>query len=107
MPRKSQTPPPPRTVQSPKARAPERSAEDRRRLLILVAVAASGLVGLAAVIGLFALSSSGSTGDAASALEEAGCTLQEVRAEEAGNHVTTPPKRSEYNTWPPTSGRTT
>ena len=30
--------------------------------------------------------------------------MQDVKAEESGNHVTTPPKRSAYNTWPPTSG---
>jgi hypothetical protein len=67
-------------------------------------VAASGFVGLLAVIVLFAVSSAGGAGDARAALEDAGCTLQEVRAEESGNHVNTAPKRSEYNTWPPTNG---
>jgi hypothetical protein len=105
VPRKSRTPPPPvRKVQSPKARPTQRSPDDRRRLLILMAVAASGFVGLAVAGLLFAFGGGGGAGDARSALESAGCTLQDVKAEAAGNHVTTPPKRSAYNTWPPTSG---
>jgi hypothetical protein len=67
-------------------------------------VAASGFVGLGVVALLFAFSGGGGGGDARGALEAAGCTLQDVQAEEAGNHVTTAPKRSEYNTWPPTNG---
>jgi hypothetical protein len=104
VPKKSRTPPPPRRIQSPKARPTERSPEDRRRLLVILGVAASAVAVLAAVAVLVAISGGDGAGDARSALEDAGCTLQEVPAEEAGNHVTTPPKRSEYNTWPPTNG---
>jgi hypothetical protein len=109
VPKKRRTPPPPRPVQSPKARTSERSPEDRRRLLILVAVAASGFVGLGVVALLFAFSGGGGGGDARAALEDSGCTLQDVRVPppppgQQRYHVNTPPKRSQYNTWPPSNG---
>ena len=73
-------------------------------MLVLMGVAASGFVGLAAVVALFAFGGTSGAGDAKGALESADCTVQTVPAERSGNHVQEPPKRSEYNTWPPTNG---
>jgi hypothetical protein len=101
--KKSRTPPPPRRVQSPKPRPGERTAEDRKRLLVLLGIAGTGFLGLAAALALFAFGGS-DTGDATEAIEAAGGTLQVVQAEGIGNHVETAPKRSEYNTWPPSNG---
>ena len=76
---------------------------EQRAKYILYAVAALGIVGLVAAVALFVFSGGGSE-SAREQIESAGGTLREVEALEAATHVTTPPKRSEYNTWPPTSG---
>jgi len=69
---------------------------------VLYVVAALGLIGLAAVVAFFTFgSSSASNGNDFTA---AGGQITTVQAALAGQHVTTAPKRSAYNTWPPTSG---
>jgi hypothetical protein len=102
--RKPRTPPPPRRVQAPKQRARTETPDERRSRLILFGVAASGIVGLVVAIGLFVFFGGGSA-SAADALEAANCQLQEVQASASAQHVQNPPPRSEYNTWPPTSGK--
>lgn len=70
--------------------------------MILIALGASGFVGLAVVLALFLLG--GGSGSGAAAIREAGCTVSTYTASLAGNHVQTPPRRSTYNSFPPTSG---
>jgi hypothetical protein len=71
--------------------------------MILFAVAGSGIVGLAFAIALFVFF--GGSASAAEKLEAANCQLQEVQASASAQHVQNPPPRSDYNTWPPTSGK--
>jgi hypothetical protein len=69
---------------------------------VLYAVAALGLIGLAAVVAFFTFGNSGAS--SGNGFTAAGGRITTVQAALAGTHVTTPPKRSVYNTWPPTSG---
>ena len=104
MAKKSRTPTPPRRVQAPKQRKDGRSSDERTRWLTLLLVAGLGFVGLIVVGALFAFGGPGKAGNATNALQAAGCKLQIADAAASGQHVTSPPKRSVYNTWPPTSG---
>ena len=104
MAKKPRTPPPPRRVQAPQQRHHVATPDERRSRLILFAVAASGILGLVVAIGLFVFFGGGSA-SAADALEAADCRLQDVQASASAQHVQQPPPRSEYNTWPPTSGK--
>lgn len=89
-------------MQTPQRRAHVSQETERRTRRILLGVAALGFVGLAAAAGLFLFGGGGS--DARAAIRGAGCTLREVPAVRQTNHVEQMPKRSVYNTWPPTSG---
>lgn len=91
-------------MQAPTRRAPVSAPPEQRTKRILYVASALGFVGLAAVIALFALGGGGDAPSAAAAVRAAGCTIVEKPATDAGTHVETTPKRSEYNTWPPTSG---
>jgi hypothetical protein len=112
MAKKPRTPPPPRRVQAPKKREEHRSAEDRRKLLLLVAFAALGLVALAAVIAVLALTGGGSNGDSdaadvRAAITAAGCTYTEAQAKplaSGGVHVATIDTPVKWNTYPPAAG---
>ncbi len=99
--KKARTPQPPRRpVQAPKQRT-DQAAADRRKRMILYAVAASGLVGLAVAVGVLAFAGGGSS--SSGALEDAGCTVKTVPAQNA-RHIEKPLKNFKYNTFPPTSG---
>jgi len=103
--KKTRTPPPPRRVQAPTRRAPVSAETERRTKLVLYGLAALGFIGLAAAIALFTASGSGGEPKSvASVIRQAGCRIQEPQASAAGIHVTSPPPKSDYNTWPPTSG---
>jgi hypothetical protein len=102
--KKTRTPAPPRRVQAPKQRKDVRDGDEQKRWLTLILVAGLGFVGLIVVGALFAFGGPADAGNATEQLKAAGCTLQIADAERSGNHVTSPPKRSVYNTWPPTSG---
>jgi Protein of unknown function (DUF3105) len=65
-------------------------------------VAALGFVGLGVVVAVFLFSSSSTS--AAEAFQDVGGTVEIFPAARSGLHVTKPPKRSEYNSFPPTSG---
>jgi hypothetical protein len=116
MAKKSRTPPPPRRpVQAPKRRVDSRTADDRRRLLLLVAFAAAGLVALAVVIGLIALSggtnnaSSADSSDASvtAAMQKVGCTVTNVKPviwEKTKTHVPSLDTKVTWNTYPPAAG---
>jgi Protein of unknown function (DUF3105) len=99
--KKSRTPAPPRRVQAPKTRRDERDPAQRRRLLLLVTAAVLGLAVVAGAVTLIAMAASGPS--AATALREAGCTLETFPAQEA-RHITEPDPKFEYNSDPPTSG---
>jgi hypothetical protein len=96
---------------TPKASTPE---EDRRRLLILVAIAAAGLVALGGVVAFLAFgtgSSSGAGGDTpegiAQTMRDAGYTFERYPAlKNNSNHtdVPTPETKVKWNSNPPTSG---
>jgi Protein of unknown function (DUF3105) len=80
-----------------------RDAASRRRLLYILA--ATGLVGLAIVLGVVFLAGGGGDDDIRATMEAAGCELKAVPAQ-VGNHsaaetATSDPK---WNTDPPTSG---
>ena len=81
---------------------PVSEATERRTKHILYGVSALGFLGLAAVIFLF--TQGGDTPSAAAAVRAAGCSIVEPPASEAQDHTEVTPKRSVYNTWPPTSG---
>jgi hypothetical protein len=75
---------------------------------LLIAVGVAGLVVIAAAAGYFAFAgnSSSAAADAPKLLAAAGCNLQSVKSEKAGDHsVLTPTGTSKkWNTNPPTSG---
>src|SRR5215208_448708 len=113
MAKKPRTPPPPRGVQAPRRREEHRSPEDRRKLLLMLAFAALGLIALAAVVGVLALTGGGGNGgdvDAAavrSAMQEAGCTYTETPAKplaSGGVHTATIDTPVKWDTYPPAAG---
>jgi hypothetical protein len=112
MAKKSRTPPPPRRpVQAPRRRETRLSPEERRKKLLLVAFAGLGLVGLAVVIAVIALTggSDGKSGDesVAAAMRQAGCTFRSVAAEpykDDAIHVPTETTKVTWNTYPPAAG---
>ncbi len=105
MARKDRVPNPPKRPQAPQRRTTPsgpRDAGKQRRLIYILA--ATGLIGLAVVLGVFFLAGGGDD-DLASTMESAGCQLRTVPAQ-VGDHTaeldaTSDPK---WNTDPPTSG---
>ena len=105
MARKDRAPNPPKRPQAPQRRSTPsgpRDADRQRRLLYILA--ATGLVGLAIVLGVVFLAG-GNDEDLAATLQAGGCQLRTVPAQ-VGNHTaeqgaTSNPK---WNTDPPTSG---
>lgn len=105
--KKSRTPAPPRPVQAPRRRttAPAKTADAARQKLILYAIAGSGILALAVVIGLFLLTrGSGAANVAAAqkAMAAAGCTFKSY-PQQPRNHVPLNYK-FHYNSFPATSG---
>jgi hypothetical protein len=109
--KKSRTPPPPpRRSQGPRKRTDSRSPDaDRRNRLILYALAASGVLALAVVLGVLAFGGgSGSASDSvASAMTDADCTFKTYKEQPASPHYATDPpdKPFKFNSFPPSSGR--
>lgn len=106
MARKDRVPNPPKRPQAPQRRttpsAPRDSDRQRRLLYIL---AATGLVGIAIVLGVIFLAGGGGDDDLAATMQSAGCQLKTMPAA-VGDHsveldATSNPK---WNTDPPTSG---
>ncbi len=115
MAKKSRTPPPPRTVQAPKARGGERSRPSLggNSRVIVIAIAVVLVVVGVAVGGFLAFGKSSSTSGAkgtpsqlAAAMTAAGCTLHTYPSAGRG-HITTldPNPPIKYNSFPPTSGK--
>jgi Protein of unknown function (DUF3105) len=114
--RKARTPAPPRRpVQAPKVRTTPRTStpeEDRRRLLILVAIAASGLIALGAVVAFLAFGTSddggaGGSESFAQEMSDAGYTYKTYPAlKNNSNHTDVPSvdTKVKWNSNPPTSG---
>ena len=95
----------------PRVHAPKRGPVDpatKRQRLILYALAASGIVALAAVGVLIAATGSGGGGtDEArvrGAAEAAGCTFVSKPALPASHSITSPDGVAKWNTDPPTTG---
>jgi len=103
--KKARTPAPPRKVQAPRQRKDERSDSDRRKLWILVGIAALGLVGLAVAIPLVAASGGGGATDegVAAALAKGGCTYK-VYPSTSQAHVTSLDAKVKYNSFPASNG---
>ena len=107
--KKTRTPAPPRPIQAPQRRGGKKGrSTDNRSKWMLIAFAASGVLGLAAVAAIIALTSSsgGGTANAAnvpSALAAAGCTFKTVKAT-GREHVTNLDAKIKYNTSPPSNG---
>jgi hypothetical protein len=101
--KKAKTPAPPRKVQVPKQRRPQRDPiVDRKRLYVLLGVTALGAVGVA--VGLaFALTKSdgANQAEAVAALRAAGCT---VTFSPAGSRAHEGDRKIAYATYPPVSG---
>jgi hypothetical protein len=109
--KKTRTPAPPRPVQAPQRRGKggKSGTTDNRSKWMLIAFAASGVIGLAVVAGIIALTSGGSGGtakaaDLPSTLQAAGCTFKTVKAT-SREHVTSLDAKLKYNTTPPTNGK--
>ena len=104
MARKDRAPNPPKKPQAPQRRStPSGPRNDQRRRLIYI-LAATGLIGLAIVLGVVFLTGGGDK-DLAATMEAGGCQLKTVQAQ-VGDHsaaldATSNPK---WNTDPPTSG---
>ena len=100
------TPRPDGPKKKPDVKVPSPGGErSNKRLLIVIGVV--GLVIIAAVIAYVATSGGGggSSSDATTALKDAGCTVQVVKAIPGDHTVTTPEGTSpKWNTSPPTSG---
>jgi len=109
--KKTRTPAPPRPVQAPQRRSKggKGGTTDKRSKWMLIAFAASGVIGLAVVAGVIALTNGGSGGDTANAaevptaLQAAGCTFKTVKAT-GREHVTSLDAKIKYNTSPPSNG---
>jgi hypothetical protein len=104
MARKDRAPNPPKKPQAPQRRSTPSGPRDAQRRRLLYILAATGLVGLAIVLGVVFLTGGGNK-DLAATMESAGCQLKTVQAQ-VGNHsaaenATSNPK---WNTDPPTSG---
>ena len=104
MARKDRAPNPPKKPQAPQRRSTPSGPRDAQRRRLLYILAATGLVGLAIVLGVVFLTGGGDK-DLAATMESAGCQLKTVQAQ-VGNHsaaenATSNPK---WNTDPPTSG---
>jgi hypothetical protein len=113
--RKARTPAPPRRpVQAPKVRSTQRTStpeEDRKRLLVLVAIAASGLLALGAVVAFLVLGTGGGgAGDSesfAQQMKDAGYTYKTypgLKNNSSHTDVPTPDSKVKWNSNPPTSG---
>jgi Protein of unknown function (DUF3105) len=110
--KKTRTPAPPRPVQAPQRRGKgdgKGTPADTRSKWLLIAFAASGVVGLAVVVAVIALTSGGNGGGSAKAadlpttLQAAGCTFKTVKAK-SRQHVTSLDAKLKFNTTPPTTG---
>ena len=105
MARKDRAPNPPKKPQAPQRRSTPSGPRDERQRRLLYIVAATGLIGLAIVIGVVFLAGGGGDDDLAATMEGAGCELKTVQAQvgdhSAGLDAASNPK---WNTDPPTSG---
>jgi Protein of unknown function (DUF3105) len=107
--KKTRTPPPPRPVQAPQRRKGVKAGStEKRNTWLLIAFAASGIVGLAVVAAVIALASGGNSGTANAAdipttMEAAGCTFKTVKAT-SREHTQNPDAKIKYNTTPPSNG---
>jgi hypothetical protein len=111
MARKDRTPKPPRRVQAPQPRrGPSGGAGAdalRRQRLLLYAIAGSGVLALAVVLGIVLLGGGSGTANAQTALTASGCTLQTVDAvtnKPDHSDVGSPEAKVKWNTFPPSNG---
>jgi uncharacterized protein DUF3105 len=113
--RKARTPAPPRRqVQAPKVRTTPKVStpeEDRKRLMILVLIAASGLLALGIVVAFIAFGTGGDGGAGSASfaqqMRDAGYTYKSYPAmKNASNHsdVKSIDQKVKWNSNPPTSG---
>ena len=116
MAKKSRTPPPPRTVQAPKARGGERSRPslggNSRAIVIAIAVVLVVVGGSRGWLPRIREEQQhqqrhSDTSQLAAAMAAAGCTLHTYPSAGAGGHITTlnPNPPIKYNSFPPTSGK--
>jgi hypothetical protein len=109
--KKPRTPTPPRRVQAPQRRQDPRAGLDLglRHRAILYGIAAAGIVILAIVVAVIALSGGQSSSKkVASAMATAGCSFKTVDAfvpKGQGVHVSSLTKKFPWNTDPPSNGQ--
>jgi Protein of unknown function (DUF3105) len=113
--RKARTPAPPRRpVQAPKVRTTPKTStpeEDRKRLLMLVLIAASGLLALGVVVAFLAFGTDngggGSSAGFAGEMQDAGYTYKSypaLRNDSSHTDVPSVDTKVKWNSNPPTSG---
>jgi hypothetical protein len=121
--KKTRTPPPPRRpVQAPQrrtggdggggGRGQQGQAIHDRRLQILIAFAALGLVALGAIVAVILLTGSSGKGNDSSVgatMRAAGCTYTDVKAPKPpagqGQHIASLKSKVDWNTYPPAGGQ--
>jgi hypothetical protein len=108
--KKTRTPPPPRPVQAPqrrKSKGGSAGSTDNRNKWLLIAFAASGVLGLAAVAAVIALASGGGSdanaADVPATMKAAGCTFTTAKAK-SREHTDSLDTKIKYNTTPPSNG---
>lgn len=112
--RKARTPAPPRRpVQAPKVRTTPKTStpeEDRKRLLMLVLIAAAGLLALGAVVAFLAFGTDNGGGSSAGfgeQMQDAGYTYKSypaMRNDSSHSDVPSVDTKVKWNSNPPTSG---
>ena len=105
MARKDRAPNPPKKPQAPQRRSTPTGPRDADRRRLLYILAATGLIGLAIVLGVVFFAGGGGDDDLKATMEAAGCELKTVPAQ-VGNHTASETANSDpkWNTDPPTSG---
>ncbi len=111
--KKPRTPPPPRRVQAPQQRSGTAGDMGMEHRKLLYAIAASGIVALAAVvIGIVAFGGAGGTKvndkQVAAQMTAAGCSFKTVNAyipKGQGTHVNSLTAKLPWNTSPPSNGQ--
>jgi hypothetical protein len=106
MAKKVRTPPPPRKVQAPQRRqAASAGMGDRKKLLILGAISAAGVIALAVVLGfLLTQRDAVSAKKAIAAMRAIGCTVK-TYPDLGRQHTQNLDEKVKYNSTPATSGR--
>jgi Protein of unknown function (DUF3105) len=105
MARKDRAPNPPKRPQAPQRRStPSGPPDTERQRRLLYILAATGLIGLAIVLGVVFFAGGGGDDDLAATMQAGGCELKTVPALVGAHTLEAGATSPEWNTDPPTSG---